>query len=139
VQQSAPAYLVCSNCGSVPAVNTSFHSHLGVVIVMQTQTMPGPFCRDCGLGVFRNLTSQTLVTGWWGILSVFITPVTILMNLIGGYQVSRLAAPRPNPYGPSRPPMYPGASLLRRPMTWFGLAIPVVLLTLFIVALNTPS
>ncbi|GIF14000.1 hypothetical protein [Actinoplanes teichomyceticus] len=119
--------LACRFCGSVPAARATFRGHQGMVVIMRFLSNEGPFCRDCGLGVFRHMTSRTLVQGWYGYGSFIITPFTVLMNLIRRGRVAKLATPQPNPYAPSRPPMDPGPRLLERPMTWIGIMIPIVL------------
>ncbi|WP_189331377.1 hypothetical protein [Actinoplanes ianthinogenes] len=125
-----PGVLACRFCGSVPAVQTKFRGHQGMLVLMRFLSNEGPFCRDCGLGVFRHMTSRTLVQGWYGYASFVITPFTVLMNLFRRNSVANLPAPQPNPYGPSRPPMDPGPRLLERPMTWAGLLIPFALFAL---------
>jgi hypothetical protein len=126
-------FTACRLCGSVPAVNTTFRGHRGMLVLMQFLSTPGPFCRDCGLGVFRHMTSRTLVQGWYGYASMVITPVTVVMNLVRRGKVARLTAPQPHPYAPSRPPMDPGPRLLQRPMSWIGVGIPVALVILIVV------
>src|SRR3954466_12019103 len=74
VQQAQLAITACRCCGSVPAVPVRFRGHRGMVVVMQFLRTDGPFCRDCGLAVFRRMTSHTLVQGWYGYASVVITP-----------------------------------------------------------------
>jgi hypothetical protein len=129
----------CRFCGSVPAVATKFRGHQGMLVVMRFLHTDGPFCRDCGLGVFRHMTSRTLVQGWYGYASFVITPVTVLMNLVRRGKVAGLGAPQPNPYGQSRPPMNPGPPLLQRPMTWAGMLIPLGLIALLILAASTSN
>jgi hypothetical protein len=129
----------CRLCGSVPAVATKFRGHQGMLVIMRFLSTDGPFCRDCGMGVFRHMTSRTLVQGWYGYASLIITPITVLMNIVRRGKVARLAAPQPNPYGPSRPPMDAGPRLLQRPITWLGLAIPFILLALIIFAIANDS
>jgi hypothetical protein len=126
----------CRLCGSVPAVDVTFRGHVGMVYLMRFKRFGGPFCRDCGLGTFRHMTSRTLVQGWYGYGSFFITPITVIINLFRRNKVAALAPPRPNPYGPSRQPMNPGNRLLARPMTWIGLAVPFVVLALLIFAIS---
>ncbi|WP_203829287.1 hypothetical protein [Actinoplanes palleronii] len=58
--------LACRFCGSIPAAQAKFRGHQGMLIVMRFLSNEGPFCRDCGLGVFRHMTSRTLVQGWYG-------------------------------------------------------------------------
>jgi hypothetical protein len=125
----------CRFCGSVPAVATTFRGHQGMIVLMRFLRMEGPFCRDCGLGTFRHMTSRTLVQGWYGYGSFIITPITVLINLFKRSKVASLPAPQPNPYGPSRRPMNPGPRLLARPMTWLGLCIPVIVAGLILAAI----
>jgi len=142
-QPPQPQYqppLQCRFCGSVPAVQTKFRGHQGMVVMMRLLSLDGPFCRDCGLATFRRMTSRTLVQGWWGYASFIITPITVVLNLIRHGKVAGLPAPQPAPNGNSRPPMDPGPPLLARPMTIIGLMIPfavVVVLIVAIVAGNT--
>jgi hypothetical protein len=114
----------CRMCGSVPAAKVTFRGHQGIIVFMRFLSLEGPFCRDCGLGTFRAMTSRTLVQGWYGYASFIITPFVVLINLVRRSRVASLPAPHPNPYAPSRPPMDPGPRLLERPMTWLGLCIP---------------
>jgi hypothetical protein len=129
----AMQFTACRLCGSVPAAATTFRGHQGMLVLMRFLSTEGPFCRDCGLGVFRHMTARTLVQGWYGYASLIITPITVVLNVIRRGKVARLTPPQPNPFGPSRRPMDPGPRLLQRPMTWIGVAIPVAVLALIIV------
>ena len=126
----------CRMCGSVPAAEAKFRGHQGFVVMMRFLSLDGPFCRDCGLATFRSMTSKTLVQGWYGYASFIITPITVLMNVARRGKVANLPAPQPNPWGPSRPPMDPGAHLLARPMTIIGLGVPLALIMLIILLAN---
>ena len=97
---------------------------------MRFLSMPGPFCRDCGLSVFRRMQAHTLVAGWWGYVSFIIGPVTMLINLARRGKVANL--PAPNPIAGHRP-VPPGIPVLQR---WqaVGLVIPLTALFLLIVA-----
>src|SRR5215471_12976934 len=103
-----PGYQQCRFCGSVPAAAVTYRAHRGMILIMQFRRIDGPFCRDCGLAMFRRMTQDTLLQGWWGPLSMFITPVVLLINLLLRGSVARLEEPRPAPYGPSQRPMDPG-------------------------------
>jgi hypothetical protein len=138
-QQYAPQYapqqapvVQCRFCGCVPAVNTKFRGHQGMIVLMRFLSQPGPFCRDCGLATFRTMTSRTLVQGWYGYASFVITPITVLMNLVRRGKVAALPPPQQPPYGAFGRPLDPGPALLARPMTIIGLGIPVALIILLV-------
>ncbi len=42
----------------------------------------GPLCRECGLIAWRRMTLDTALLGWWGLASVVVTPVTLVLNSI---------------------------------------------------------
>lgn len=134
---SATPQLRCRFCDSGPAVKTTFRGHQGMVVIMRFLSEPGPYCRDCGLATFREMTSRTLVQGWWGYISFLATPLTVLWNLIVSRKVRNLPAPVPT--HPQLRPMDPGPRLLMRPMTIVGLAIPFALFILLMLVAVTGS
>ncbi|MGI5240952.1 hypothetical protein [Dactylosporangium sp. CA-139066] len=136
-QQYAGAQAVrCRFCGCVPAVQTTFRGHQGMIILMRFLSLQGPFCRDCGLATFRSMTSKTLIQGWYSYGSIIAAPITILINLFRRGKVASLPAPQPAADGSGQRPMDPGKPLLARPMSIIGLCIPVALFVLFVVAVT---
>jgi hypothetical protein len=104
---------------------------MGMIIVMQFRSQTGPFCRDCGLATFRDMTASTLIGGWWGYLSLVICPITVLINLVRRGAVAKLPPPMPPPNGqhrghPRAHPMDPGKPLMTRPAALVGMALPLV-------------
>lgn len=120
--------LLCRYCHNGPAVQTTFRQHTGMLILMKFASIEGPFCRNCGLHAFRSTTSHTIIAGWWGWLSAFITPVTILINVLRREKVAKLAPPVVGPNGLT--PADPGKPLLRRPAV-LGLLLPVLAVAFF--------
>jgi hypothetical protein len=118
----------CRICGCVPAAEVTFREHHGLIIIMQYLRQRGPFCRTCGLAVFRTMTAKTLLRGWYGYISMIATPVTVVINLVGRAKVASLPPPVALPGAPDRPRLDPGAPLLARPTALIGLAIPVVVI-----------
>jgi len=131
-QPPYPPPVQCRLCGCVPAADVTFRGHRGMVFLMQFLHLPGPFCRDCGLATFREMTAKTLIQGWYGYASFVITPVTVLINAARRGRVASLPAPQPPPYGPHGRPRDPGPPLFARPIALIGLAIPVLVLMLLI-------
>jgi hypothetical protein len=133
----APGPLTCRFCGSTPAAAGRFRAHQGFIVVMRFIRLDGPFCRDCGIATFRRMTAQTLLLGWWGFLSFFITPATVLLNLARRGRFARLGPPQRDFRGsePMPEPMQPGRPLYARPAI-LGLLVPVVVAVVAIASAN---
>ena len=112
---------LCQICGCTPAQFTTFRQHTGLIVLMIFRRRSGMFCRDCGLETYRSMTAATLIQGWWGIFSFFITPVVLLINLANRRDVAALPAPQQVPGG--RRPVEPGPSLCSRPAAIVGVLI----------------
>ena len=109
--------LACKLCGSTPAANMTIHEHNGRLLWMVHKTNKGPFCRGCGTALLRHHQNSTLVQGWFGIFSFFITPITLLLNLNAWRKVKALGPPHRDPGVESKipAPLDPGKPVLRRP------------------------
>ncbi|MBJ6639193.1 hypothetical protein H4K36_17360 [Streptomyces sp. DHE7-1] len=106
--------------------------HQGMLVVMRFLRRQGVFCHPCALAFFRDMQADTLIMGWWGPLSVFITPVTLLANLGALSGIRRIPAPvAPGP----RPPLDPGKPVFRRPAGILAL-VPLALLGLLVLAVT---
>ncbi|MEV0561583.1 hypothetical protein [Dactylosporangium sp. NPDC050588] len=138
-QQQAAQLTPCRFCNNVPTAQTKFRGHRGLIIVMQFRHVDGPFCRDCGMATFREMTSKTLIQGWYSYGSFFITPFVVLWNIINRRKVANLAPPQPSPYGGARQPMNPGKRLLARPISIIGLLMPFILVFAAILLITLTS
>ena len=58
--------------------------------MMIHREVSGFYCRDCIQKAFWSNTVPTLFLGWWGMLSVFITPVVLVSNLLEFWRQKRL-------------------------------------------------
>ncbi len=121
-------HIVCRFCGNVPAVQTTFRQHTGIILVMKFGKVEGPFCRNCGLYAFRSTMSHTLVAGWWSWLSLIAAPITILVNLVRRQKVAKLPPPMVQPGG--RIPVDPGKPLYKRAAI-LGVLLPVLIAGMF--------
>lgn len=121
----------CACCGAFPAVDATLRTHVGLLIVMRTDKLPGPFCRDCGISLYRDLTDATLKKGWWSAWSLLMNPVVMLANLRVHRKLAALGAPVP---GAPRPPRPIGPPVHKRWSIWL-LAIPAGLLLTMLTSL----
>lgn len=128
--------LVCKLCGSTPAANVTIHEHNGRIVWMVHKTNKGPVCRDCGTALLRHHQNSTLFQGWFGWLSFFITPVTLLLNLNVWRKVKALGPPHRDPNVESKipAPLNPGKPLLRRPGPYVGGAVVAVVATFLVIS-----
>jgi hypothetical protein len=85
----------------------------------------GQFCRSCGISVYRDLTTKTLWQGWWGLLLLVVTPLTLISNFKARAKFCELPAPA----GGWRPPLDPGKPVLRRAGA-LGLLAPLLIVGL---------
>ena len=99
--------LSCRFCGSVPAEQATFRGHQGFFVIMRFLKLEGPFCRSCGIATHRRMTAKSLWQGWWGVASLVINPITMLLNVPQRAKINKLAPPRPDaashPADPGRP------------------------------------
>lgn len=124
----------CQLCGSTPAANLTIHEHNGRVIWMVHKTFKGPFCRDCGMAMFREHQNGTLLQGWFGTFSFFITPITLLLNLIPWVRLQALDEPQrdDNLEGVLPPPLNPGKPIFYRVGPYVALVVLAAFSVLFL-------
>lgn len=73
----------CQRCGVLaPTFDVTFHRHIGLILIFMHSQVRGRFCRKCVGTTYRECQLTTLLAGWWGLLSFFITPVVLVMNRI---------------------------------------------------------
>jgi len=131
VPYAQPGVIRCRFCGSTPAVPMTVYEHNGYLILMTFKNVKGPFCHDCGMHVWRQMTNATLLRGWLGVFSFFIAPVTALVNLINLRKLTSLPAPEPG--SSVRPPADPGLGLFQRPGVYVYMAVIFVVLLVYVI------
>src|SRR5437879_13155056 len=65
--------------------------------------LQGLLCRDCIGAKFWTMSLVTLVCGWWGVISFFVTPFFLIGNVLAYLGAANLPAPgggRPKLLGP---------------------------------------
>ncbi|MGK5729059.1 hypothetical protein [Streptomyces sp. URMC 124] len=91
-----PAGPSCRMCGGFPAIEATIRQHRGILFWMTFMHLKGPFCRNCGLAVEREMTGKTLWQGWWGPMSLAIfTPFTLIWNMTVKSKLQKLPPPTP--------------------------------------------
>jgi hypothetical protein len=100
--------MLCTSCGREdPVRDVEFGMEIGLLLVRLNRQKKGRMCPACIRSTFWTYTLTTLVFGWWGIISFFVTPVVIVMNIIS-YRAVFLSPPYPT----TDPPLALSSSLL---------------------------
>jgi hypothetical protein len=83
----------CQVCGASPAADVKFSSLRGLIVIFIARTHRGRWCRDCGEAQYRNAQAFTMTWGWWGVFTLFLTPIAMLLNLRERQKVRGLGVP----------------------------------------------
>jgi hypothetical protein len=67
-----------------------FRQNIGLLYVRFTRTYAGEFCAACIRSTFWRSTLITLVAGWWGVISLVMTPVILVHNIAQFWRVREL-------------------------------------------------
>ena len=93
--------MICQSCGvEAPTREVFFVQHIGAIVMFFHKRIGGLFCRNCVNKYFTQYFFTTLVAGWWGIISVFATPVVLLIDIVNYLRAWTLA---PVPAGATAP------------------------------------
>lgn len=117
----------CQSCGATPTAEVTLRQETGKVLWRTRRLIEGRFCRDCGISLFREMQNRTLITGWWGLISVFVNWATVVRNIVAANRLQRLLAPRTEPGAFLSARLKPGKPLLQRGGVWVAAVVMVVL------------
>lgn len=72
----------CQTCGrEAPLAQLTFRYNIGMLIARRSASIQGWMCRRCAQRHFARYTGIDLVAGWWGVLSMLVTPAFACANL----------------------------------------------------------
>jgi hypothetical protein len=101
----------CQSCGALgPTGPVEYHQNIGLIVMRLHRSLKGSVCPKCSSKHFWQMTLATLVGGWWGIISFFVTPFILLTNVIqflaykpgAAVRTAGVAAGGTGPASPSR-------------------------------------
>jgi hypothetical protein len=93
--------MICQSCGvEAPTRKVLFVQHIGAVVMFFHRRIGGLFCRNCVNKYFTQYFFVTLALGWWGLISVFATPVVLLIDIFNYFRAWSLP---PVPAGATAP------------------------------------
>ncbi len=73
----------CKVCGEVAVElrQIKLYQNIGMLIQRQYASIEGKLCKKCIDDYFWKYTLITLILGWWGTISFFITPFYLINNV----------------------------------------------------------
>jgi hypothetical protein len=85
--QELPPCLVCGR--HVPTFFAYFVETRGMLAYREERTYSGRFCPPCLRGAFKMVMTTLLLRGWWGVFSLFLTPMYLVFNSVEYFKVRR--------------------------------------------------
>lgn len=82
--------LRCAACGATPAQVLKLRRCVGMLVAWKWISLDQPFCREHGQEAAKSWLGQTVVMGWWGIISFFANFVAVGFDLVALSQASSL-------------------------------------------------
>jgi hypothetical protein len=64
-----------------PTARVSFHRNMGMLFIRRTYKIEGNLCKPCIRKHFTQFTIKNLLLGWWGTISLFVTPIYAIQNV----------------------------------------------------------
>ena len=75
--------MLCQCCGiEAPTKKTAFYQNIGALVMRFSRSIEGNLCKSCIHQNFWKMTLTTLFLGWWGMISLIVTPFFLLNNVI---------------------------------------------------------
>lgn len=73
--------MICQNCGiEAPTKYVAFYQNIGALVVRFSKSIEGELCKSCIHRYFWSFTGINCTLGWWGYISLVVTPFFILNN-----------------------------------------------------------
>lgn len=126
-----PYHGECDLCGCRPAQPVTFRRITGMVLFWQRYLFQAELCRSCGVGMFREMQSSTMIRGWWGLIAPLANVAALVANLGQYSRISRAPQPRsrdPHVVTPPPGPVPPGRPVFCRMGPWLALGVVTVIL-----------
>lgn len=82
----------CQRCGrSAPTKKVELYQNIGALVVRFHKSTKGNLCKSCISQTFWSYSATTFVLGWWGLISLVVTPFMLVNNVV--YYIGSLSLP----------------------------------------------
>jgi hypothetical protein len=74
--------MVCQNCGvEASTKHVAFYQNIGLLLMRFHRSIVGNLCKSCIHKYFWQYTLVNLFLGWWGLISLIVTPFFLINNV----------------------------------------------------------
>jgi hypothetical protein len=75
--------IICQGCGiEAPTRSVDFRQNIGMLIMRTHKRIKGMLCKNCVHKHFWQTTATTLFLGPWGYISIIVSPIFIINNVV---------------------------------------------------------
>lgn len=79
---NGPSVGRCQRCGNMrQTAHVTFHRNVGMLFIRRTYKLEGNLCKSCVRKHFGEFMVKNLVLGWWGTISLIMTPIYGVQNV----------------------------------------------------------
>jgi hypothetical protein len=88
--------MYCEVCGcEAPTRYVSFHQNIGLLVMRLYNGTEGNLCKPCIHKTFWKYTAINMTLGWWGVISLIVTPFFQLNNMVRYLMCMGMESPAP--------------------------------------------
>lgn len=88
---------ICQACGiEAPTKPGAYYQNIGALVMRFHKRVQGNLCKRCHHKYFWKYTATNLTLGWWGYISVVLTPCFIVNNVVRYIAAATLPKPSPD-------------------------------------------
>ena len=72
----------CQACGNMrQTAHVKFHRNVGMLVIRRSYKIEGNLCKSCVRKNFGDFMVKNLLLGWWGTISLIVTPIYAIQNV----------------------------------------------------------
>jgi hypothetical protein len=87
---NTPGITRCQRCGSMrQTAQVSFHRNVGMLFIRRHYKIEGSLCKSCIRKHFGEFMVKNLLFGWWGTISMIVTPVYAIQTVASYFSAMR--------------------------------------------------
>ncbi|MFN0017293.1 MAG: hypothetical protein ACKVP0_03475 [Pirellulaceae bacterium] len=88
--------MYCQKCGiEAPTKYVAMYQNIGALVMRFSSSVEGNLCKNCIHSTYWTMTGINMTLGWWGMISLVVTPFFIINNTVRYLGCLGLESPNP--------------------------------------------